>query len=188
VAELPPLPTDLPASTRAAIARNTASRAHADGRPQLSNVYAALFHAPDLAERISELGEQIRFSGALPDDVRELAILRYAARMRFGYEWSHHQRPAHLAGLDRATVDAVTAGDAPTGLRPEQQAALDAVDAVVGGRPIPAGTQATLVEAVGVEGVVELVAVCGLYALMGYTATAFALPVEDGLPIAPFDR
>jgi hypothetical protein len=32
---------------------------------------------------------------------------------------------------------------------------------------------------------IELVALCGLYALMGYMTTAFAIDVEPGLPGSP---
>src|SRR6478735_5223728 len=100
MAELPPLPDELPATTRAAIERNAAARAHADGHPRLAEVYAALFHNPGLAEHVSALGEQLRFHGTLPDDLRELVILRYATRAGLGYEWSHHLRPAALAGVE----------------------------------------------------------------------------------------
>jgi hypothetical protein len=39
------------------------------------------------------------------------------------------------------------------------------------------------VSAHGEAGIVELVAICGLYALMGYMATAFDVPIEEGLPV-----
>ena len=185
MAPLPPLPADLPPATRAAIERNTSSRAHAEGRAELSEVYAALFHDPGVAGRVSDLGE-IRFHGTLPDDVRELVILRYAVRMGFTYEWSHHQRPAQLAGLDPAVVAELASGAVPQALRPDQRAALQAVDAVAAGRSIPADVQAAIVEAHGTAGAVEVVAVCGLYAVMGYVVTSFELPLEEGFPVAPF--
>ena len=186
MAELPPLPVDLPADTRAAIERNTTARAHADGHPRLAEVYAALFHEAGLAERVSALGEQLRFHGTLPDDLRELVILRYAVRAGLGYEWSHHLRPAELAGIDRAAVDALTEGAIPSGLADDRRAALLAVDAGVEGRSIPAVVQATVVAAHGTAGIVEVVGLCGLYALMGYVVTSFDLPLEDHLVPAPF--
>jgi hypothetical protein len=35
----------------------------------------------------------------LVDGKITLVILRYATRQGFSYEWSHHQRPAKLAGI-----------------------------------------------------------------------------------------
>lgn len=186
MARLPDLPAELPDETRRAIDRMAAARAHAEGRTTLGSVYLALFHDPAVAERIGDLGAELRFHGVLPDDVRELVILRYAARMGFAYEWSHHQRPAHLAGLTDAVVAAVTSGEVPEGLRSEQAGALRMVDAVVEGRSVPATAQQAVEDVLGTAGVVEVVAVCGLYAVMGYVVTAFDIPTEDGLPPAPF--
>ncbi|MGI9578395.1 MAG: carboxymuconolactone decarboxylase family protein [Microthrixaceae bacterium] len=162
-------------------------RSHADGRPQLGSVYVYMFNNPGVTAKVSALGEYLRFHATLPDDVRELAILRFSVDQGFEYEWAHHQRPAALAGLDEDVLAAVTAG-APSndpaleGLRSEQRATLDAIDAVCGGRSIPGDVQDVLVEAFGEGGPVELVALCGLYSTMGYMTTAFDIAVEDGFP------
>jgi hypothetical protein len=59
------------------------------------------------------------------------------------------------------------------------------VDHIVDHREIPDPVQRVLTEAVGSAGVVELVALCGLYALMGFMTTAFAIRPEPGLPALP---
>jgi 4-carboxymuconolactone decarboxylase len=46
--------------------------------------------------------------------------------------------------------------------------------------------QQRFVEAHGDAGIVELVALCGLYTIMGNMVTAFDIEVEDGLPTPPF--
>ena len=124
--------------------------------------------------------------GSQDDPVRELVILRYAARVRVGYEWSHHQRPARLAGVNQDTIDALTAGEVPRGIPDDWQAALEAVDAVVAGRSIPADIQQRFVAAHGNAGIVELVVICGLYGIMADMVNAFDVKVEPGLPTAPF--
>jgi 4-carboxymuconolactone decarboxylase len=162
------------------------ARAHADGRTQLAQVYVRMFNNPGVAAKVGALGEHLRFHGVLPDGVRELVILRYAARRRYGYEWSHHQRPAKQAGVDQDTIDAVTAGEAPDTLPDASRAALEAVDAVAAKRSIPAEVQRRFVEVYGNDGIVELVALCGLYDIMGDMCTAFDIEVEEGLPNPPF--
>ncbi len=143
-----------------------------------------MFNNPGVARTVGALGERLRFHGVLPARTRELAILRFAARRRLGYEWVHHQRPARLAGLDERTVDALLADDA--GLSGIDADVVEAVDAVVDGRAVPDGAQARLVASYGEAGAVELVALCGLYGLIGAIVTSFQIPIEEGLPQAPF--
>lgn len=46
--------------------------------------------------------------------------------------------------------------------------------------------QPSITEEFGDAGVVEVVVLCGLYAITGYTVTAFDIAVEDGLFQPPF--
>jgi alkylhydroperoxidase family enzyme len=182
-----PDPTDtLKGSDRALFDRMASVRSHAEGRALLGEVYVRMFNNPEVAAKVGALGEHLRFHGVLPDEVRELVILRYAARQGFGYEWSHHQRPAKLAGISQDVIDGLTAGNVPATLPDASQAVLEAVDAVVAKRSIPAEVQQRIVDAYGTAGVVEVVAVCGLYGIMGYMVTAFDIAIEEGLPKPPF--
>ncbi|MCP4330158.1 MAG: carboxymuconolactone decarboxylase family protein [Alphaproteobacteria bacterium] len=161
------------------------ARAHAEGRAQLGEVYVRMFNNPGVATKIGALGEHLRFHATLPDAVRELVILRFAARQASGYEWSHHQRPAKLAGISQDVIDELTAGEVPDVLPDASQAILQAVDAVVAKQSIPDDIQQRIVAVHGVAGVVEVVALCGLYGIMSYMVFAFDIPLEEGLPEPP---
>ncbi|MGA7487960.1 MAG: carboxymuconolactone decarboxylase family protein [Xanthobacteraceae bacterium] len=186
MAALPDPTASLTGADREVFDRMASARAHAEGRAQLGDVYVRMFNNPGAAEKVGALGEHLRFHGILPDAVRELVILRFAARRRYGYEWSHHQRPAKLAGLSRDAIDALTAGQVPDTLPDASRAALEAVDAVVAKRSIPAQVQQRFVDAYGNAGIVELVVLCGLYGIMGDMVTAFDIELEAGLPDPPF--
>jgi 4-carboxymuconolactone decarboxylase len=186
MAELPDPTETLQGADRELFDHMASARAHAEGRKQLGDVYVRMFNNPEVAAKVGALGEHLRFHGVLPDEVRELVILRYAARQGFGYEWSHHQRPARLARISQEVIDGLTAGDVPAALPAASQAVLEAVDAVVSKRSIPADVQRRIVDAHGAAGVVEVVALCGLYAIMGYMVTAFDIELEEGLPAPPF--
>jgi alkylhydroperoxidase family enzyme len=186
MARLPDPTAGLSAADREALDRMAAARAGADGRAALADVYVRMFNNPAVARAVGALGEHLRFAGVLPGDARELAILRYAAREGFGYEWSHHLRPASQAGIPDDVVAALAGDGVPDGLAPERRAVVEAVDAVAARRSIPAEVQERLEAAFGRAGVVELVALCGLYALMGYAVTAFDIAVEEGFPPPPF--
>ena len=186
MAALPDPTATLRGADRALFDHMASARAHAEGRAKLGEVYVRMFNNPGVTEKVGALGEHLRFHGVLPDAVRELVILRFAARQRYGYEWSHHQHPARLAGLSEETIEALTAGELPDALPDASRAALEAVDAVVAKQSIPAQVQQRIVAAYGNAGVVELVALCGLYAIMGYMVTAFDIEREPGLPAPPF--
>lgn len=162
------------------------ARAHADGRAHLGDVYVRMFNNPGVAAKVGQLGEHLRFHATLPDEVRELVILRYAARQRAGYEWSHHQRPARLAGISQEVIDQLTAGEIPHTLPDSSKAVLEAVDAVVANRSIPDPVQQRIVDRHGFGGIVEVVTICGLYAIMSYMVSAFGIDTEEGLPSPPF--
>ena len=182
MAALPDPTATLTGADREVFDHMASARAHAEGRTHLGEVYVRMFNNPGVAAKVGALGEHLRFHGVLPDDVRELVILRFASRQRYGYEWSHHQRPAKLAGLSQDTIDTLTAGRIPDALPDASQAALEAVDAVAQKRSIPVEVQRRFVAAHGNAGIVELAALCGLYAIMGYMVTAFDIGVEEGLP------
>jgi 4-carboxymuconolactone decarboxylase len=171
----------------AEIERMASVRSHAEGHAELGQVYISMFNNPEVAQLVGGLGEHLRFEGVLPDAVRESVILRTAARRHFAYEWSHHVRPATLAGLEEATIAALAEDAVPAGLEPEHAAAIEAADRVLEGKPIPEEAQARIVGAWGTKGAVELVALCGLYELIGSFVVAFGIEIEPGFPQAPFE-
>ncbi len=182
MAKLPDPRPGADADLLAEMNRMASVRAHSEGRTELGAVYVAMFNNPDVARRVGALGEQLRFAGVLTDRLRETVILRYAARRGLEYEWAHHVRPAQLAGLTSEIIAGLADPTPPLGLDPVQCAVVEAVDCVLADQELPAALQQRLADAVGNAGVVELVALCGLYAVMGYMTTTFAIEVEPGLP------
>ena len=141
--------------TRAVRSHGVRTRSRRGPHASRRTFYVRMFNNPGVTAKVGALGEHLRFHGVLPDAVRELVILRFSARQQYGYEWSHHQRPAKLAGLGQDTIDALTAGQIPDTLPDASQAAIEAVDAVVAKRSIPAEVQQRFVEVHGNAGIVE---------------------------------
>jgi 4-carboxymuconolactone decarboxylase len=187
MAGLPDPRPHLSAADRAALEHVAAVRSEAEGRAAPGDVYVRLFNHPDVARAVGALGEQLRFHGVLTGRERELVILRFAARRRFGYEWAHHRHPAQLAGLDVPTVVALLDDAVPSSrLSALERALVAVVDHVVRDEEIPADIQAQVVAARGERGIVEVVVLCGLYGLIGGVVTSFGIPLEDGFAPAPF--
>ena len=107
--------------------------------------------------------------------------------MEAGYEWVKHRDPARRAGIPDPVIEALRQGREPEGLGPGLRAVLDAAACALARRTIPAGIQDEVVRAYGVEGVVELVVLCGFYAMIAGVIFAFDVPLPPGEhdPFAP---
>ncbi len=149
-------------------------------RGRIDGMYRALLNHPALAGRVSDLGTYLRFgSSALPGDMRELVILWAARQCRAGYEWIKHAAVARRVGLPEPVIEAIRQGGRPIGLSPAQEGALDAAEAVLALQSVPQAAQDALIAAVGIEGLIEVVVLCGFYRMIAGVVFAFDVPLPD---------
>ncbi|KAJ7462185.1 beta-ketoadipate enol-lactone hydrolase [Mycena galericulata] len=119
------------------------------GTRGLTPLDGALLHVPAVAEGWNSLLGAIRTKGALPGDVRELMILRVAARNHAAFEWIHHEHVGRSHGLTTTQLWAIrdTADlPPPTVLSPLQAAALAFADYSTTQVRVPAHVTSTLQE------------------------------------------
>ena len=105
-------------------------RARRGGR--LTPLDGMLLHSPELADGWNSMLGAVRGQSTLPPDVRELVILRVAARNNAEFEWRAHEPVARQAGLGDDQIAAIGLGGtgAGAGLSPAQWAALAYADAM----------------------------------------------------------
>ena len=91
-----------------------------------------LLHSPEFADGWNSMLGAVRGQSTLPPDVRELVILRVAARNGADFEWVAHEPVAREAGLGDEQIAAISLGGsaAGAGLSPAQWAALAYADAM----------------------------------------------------------
>ena len=65
----------------------------------MSELFRLLLHDPKLADRIAQLGSQIRFNSLLSADVQEILILTVAAELPGSYFLQFHHPLAQAAGV-----------------------------------------------------------------------------------------
>ena len=100
----------------------------------LSPLDGMLLHSPEFADGWNSMLGAVRGQSTLPPDVRELVILRVAARNNADYEWRAHEPVARQEGLGDDQIAAIGLGGAGSGagaaLSPAQWAALAYADAM----------------------------------------------------------
>ncbi|KAJ7132850.1 beta-ketoadipate enol-lactone hydrolase [Mycena crocata] len=119
------------------------------GARGLTPLDGALLHVPPVAEGWNSLLGAIRTKGSLPGDLRELMILRVAARNHAAFEWIHHEHVGRSHGLDTTQLWAIRDTSAlppPAILSPLQAAALAFADHSTAAVRVPAHVTLTLQE------------------------------------------
>jgi 4-carboxymuconolactone decarboxylase len=128
--------------------------------------FVPLLRSPELMSKVSALGEYLRYRSCLPPRLSEFIILVTAAHWNQQFEWDIHAPIALKAGVAQSTLDALAAGQRPEGL-PEDEAALyDFCRGVHGKDRVPEPVHARALQAVGEQGIIDAIGICGYYALL----------------------
>ena len=90
--------------------------------------YRAYIRNPDLAPKLSNLSEYLRWNTSLPPRLSEMAILITARHWTAQYEWFAHYPLALKGGLDPKVLDAIAKGTRPDGMKDDEAALYDLGD------------------------------------------------------------
>ncbi len=142
--------------------------------------FSTLLLSPVVGDALQSVGSAIRFGCGLSSLVREVAILAVAAHRRSPFEWWAHEPIGRRAGLDDAQIAALHAGETPS-FEDDTAAATYAFSRalIAGGRPDDASYEAAR-EALGLDGVMELVTLVGYYTLLAQLMETFDVGVPSG--------
>ena len=151
----------------------------AKSRGSVVGPFAALLHSPTLADRTSELGAYIRFDSALSAVDRELVILSVARVFDCQFEWAYHVREARKVGVRSEAIAAIR-DRRSAGLAEDDAAIVAYVSQLLVAHHTDDATVARLRARLGVQGVVELTATIGYYAMLACTLNAFDVRPEPG--------
>lgn len=153
------------------------------------NVYRALANAEKVFTGWMVAGDAALSSPVLPRKLRELIVLRTAYLMDCAYELGQHRDVAQTAGLDSATIDAITSeSDWQTGQFDETElAVLRLTTELVTTRHVAAPLFDQVHTALGSEATVEALMVIGRYAGLALMLNALDVDLDATarLPIPP---
>lgn len=152
----------------------------------LTGPFNALLYAPEVGERLSALGEAIRFDTSLTAREREIAILAVAAARRASFEWYAHERVGRASGLTDGELRALHEGEDPRFSDERESAVLRVVRQLVARGELDEQTYGAVVKALGEKTLVEIVVLVGYYELLALLLAAFHVGVPEGRD--PFDE
>jgi 4-carboxymuconolactone decarboxylase len=137
--------------------------------------YIPLLNHPQLAKLIEQLGYYYKYESQLPRDVYQFVVLVSANRSGATFEWADHIAAARAAGLSENLINGIQAGAG------NFAAPFDMVhelaDCAFAYRSIPAALQNAAIAKFGLHGLIEIVTLCGFYALMGMVNGCFDVPL-----------
>ena len=126
-----------------------------------------------------------RFS-ALSPHLNELAILIVAREWNAQYEWFAHHRLAMAGGLEPAVAEDLAQGRIPANMKPDEQVVYDFSMEMHRRHGVSDATYKRALDALGEQGVADLIAVNGYYVLVAMTVNVERTPIPDnGAPPLP---
>ncbi|MCC6472480.1 MAG: carboxymuconolactone decarboxylase family protein, partial [Burkholderiales bacterium] len=145
----------------------------------------ALLQSPTLCERFEPLSQYLRYECAVPHPLRELAILTVARRWKAQYEWFAHAPIAAEAGIPAEAIEAIRTGSKPAFAQADLRAAYECVCALLDMAALGDAEFEAAQRLLGVQGLVDLVALVGHYSTIAQFLNAFRIDLPQGEK-APF--
>jgi 4-carboxymuconolactone decarboxylase len=154
-------------------------------RKSLTGPFQIWLNAPNLGQLAQALGAHARFGTSLSPRLSETAILATAQWWKAQYEWHAHGPMAEKAGVKPKTVKDIQAGRAPASAARDERAIVDFVRELYKTRRVSDRTYRRVHAFLGDAGTVELVGICGYYAMISMTLNTFRAELPPDAPM-PF--
>jgi 4-carboxymuconolactone decarboxylase len=148
--------------------------------PEVGLQFRALLHSPLATSHLTSLGAQLRFQSAMPEDLKELAIILVAREWNSAIEWTGHAVLAARAGVSPASIEAVRTGKAPAGLTEPEQVIARFVHQLLRDKEVSDAVFEAAHRLVGTRGVVDLALTCSYYTAVSLAQIALKPEMEPG--------
>jgi 4-carboxymuconolactone decarboxylase len=133
---------------------------------------AVSLYSPKVAEAMRLLNDYLRFGGVLGRRNTEVAILVAAREFDQVYEWSGHEQAALTNGVDPSVINVIRNGKDVTGLSEKDGVIIRCGRELLRDHKLSSDLYAKAVELFGKQGMVEMAAVMGDYAMAAIMLSA----------------
>jgi 4-carboxymuconolactone decarboxylase len=138
--------------------------------------FVPLMRSPELMGHVQRIGEYLRYRSAIGVRLTELAILVTAAEWQQPVEWAIHAPIAEREGISPDTITALSRRERPARLADDEAAVYEVCTELHRERRVRDATWARAVALFGEQGIVDLIAVNGYYALLAMVMNAARTP------------
>jgi len=152
----------------------------------LGGPWNVMLRSPEMAHRLTQLLDYLRFKTSLPPRLNEFAILITARHWSSQFEWWAHHPLATKAGLSEAVMVDLTQGRRPEAMQPDEAMVYDFCTELHSTHFVSDDTFRKAKEMLGERQVVDLVAVSGTYTVVSMLLnTGEVLPTDGSRPLPP---
>ncbi|WP_342111958.1 carboxymuconolactone decarboxylase family protein [Methylobacterium sp. SI9] len=144
----------------------------------LAGPYNPMIRSPEMAQRMYDLLDYLRWHTSVPTRLNEFAILIQGRLWRSQVEWFAHAPLALKAGLSEQVVADLKANKRPEGMKPDEAAVYDFCMELSTQHAVSDETFARAKAVLGEQGVVDLTALTGTYV----TVAMLLSMAEEGVP------
>jgi 4-carboxymuconolactone decarboxylase len=135
--------------------------------------------SPEAGDLLFTMGDRVRFHMAVPDKLKEMAIIITARHWAAQYEWLAHRQAAIQAGLSEDKVKAIAEGRRPLGMSADEDAVYNFITELFKTKQVSDGTFAAVQNAVGERGIVDLLVSAGFYQIVSMFMNVDRLPMAN---------
>ena len=155
-------------------------------RKGIRGPFGALLRNPALADRVSQLGDSVRFENSMPEILREMAVLMVARFFKARYEWHAHGMILKGLGYSDEKLAAIGHRQRPKNMTTDETIVFDFVTELLNG-DISDPTYDTAMQRFGEVTVLDILATAGYFAFVSMILNAIRIQVPEGGLIMPED-
>ncbi len=148
--------------------------------PAVGLQFRALLNSPQAAGYLTSVGAELRFRSAIPENLKEFAIIVIAREWNSDIEWTAHAALAAKAGVSAASIETIRTGKALSSLTADEQLMARFVHQLLREKKLTDDTFNAAQKLLGTRGVVDLTLTCGYYTAINMAQVALKPEVEPG--------
>lgn len=153
--------------------------------------FLALIHHPELADRVQNLGEHLRYGAAISAANIEFVVLMVARHMNCQYEWFAHARVARTTtDLPESIITALQVGQQPQNLSEEHTALYSFCHALLTQGQASDPIYAAALKHFERQGILDIIALVGYYTMIALVLNTSQIPLPEGTepPLQPLQK
>lgn len=150
----------------------------AQSRGRIQGPFTLLLHVPELAARTAHLGAYIRFDSKLDPRDAELVAVVVGRELECQHMWASHCVHARKQGVAEEMIAAIRERVSPPSLSADDERLISYIKELVRSQRVSEENFKQMLDRYGIEGLVELTATVGYYAMLACVLNAFEFETD----------